>query len=113
MSIITGNISLALRWYKEVNRLSMSELAAELGIAVSSLQSYMNGTANPRIETIELLASKMNIPIIEMVSGPTPEWKRAETILRAANEFSTLTPEQQEEGIHLFLRLVALFAGAA
>lgn len=110
MSVITGNISLALRWYKEVNRLSMSEFAEELGIAVSSLQSYLNGTANPRLDTIEQLAAKMNIPIIEMVSGPTPEWKRAETILRAAKEFSVLSPEQQEEGIRLFLQLVALFA---
>lgn len=112
MSIIK-NISLILHWYKESNDLTMNELAKELGIAVSSLQGYMDGTANPRMDTVELLAEKTNIPVIEMVSGPAPEWKRAETIIRAAREFSNLTEEQRKKGIQLFLDLVTLFSKIA
>lgn len=107
---IMKRISIVLHWYKEVNNLSMSEFAKELGIAVSSLQGYMDGTANPRADTIELLAKKMNVPLMEMVSSPAPEWERAETILRAAREFGNLPKEKQEQGIQLFLQLVALFS---
>ena len=107
---VKKSIAYALRQYKEANHLSMNEFAEELGIAVSSLQCYMNGTANIRIETLELIAKKIRIPVIEMVSGPTPEWEQAETIVRAAKELGSLTAEQQEEGIQLFLALVALFA---
>ena len=77
----------------------MNELAAELGIAVSSLQGYIDGTAE-----------KTHTPIAEMVSGPVLEWKRAETILRAAVEFSDFPAEKRKQGIQLFLQLVALFA---
>lgn len=60
MSIVK-NISLILRWYKETNSLSINEFAQELGIAVSSLQGYLNGTANPRIDTVELMSKKIHI----------------------------------------------------
>lgn len=110
MSIVK-NISHALRWYKEVNKLTMSELASELGIAVSSLQSYMDGTANPRADTIELLARKMHLSVMEMVSGVAPEWEQAETMVRAAKEISGLPADRRERGVELFLQFVALFAG--
>lgn len=112
MSIVK-NISHALRWYKEANKLSMNELAKELGIAVSSLQGYMDGTANPRTDTIELLAEKMHLSIIEMVSAPAPECEQAETMIRAARAIADLSSEKREEGIQLFLKLVALFSGEA
>lgn len=107
---IKENIAALLRWYKEVNNLSMNEFAEELGIAVSSLQSYLNGTSNPRAETLELLADKLHVSLTEMVSGAAPEWKRAETVVRAASELSRLTPEKRQEGIRLFLELVKLFS---
>lgn len=108
---ITKSMSYALRKYKAANHLSMTALAAELGIAVSSLEGYMSGTANPRAETIELIAEKMNISMIEMVSGPAPEWERAETMVRAVKEISGLPADRRERGVELFLQFVALFAG--
>lgn len=110
MSIVK-NIAHALRRYKEVNKLSMCELASELGIAVSSLQGYMDGTANPRADTIDLLAQKMHLSVMEMISGPALECERAEIIVRAARTIAELPVEKQEKGIQLFLQLVALFTG--
>lgn len=109
MSIIK-NISEFLRWYKEENDLSMNELAKELGIAVSSLQGYMDGTANPRADTIELIAEKTKTPITEMVFGLSPEWRQAETILRAAVDLSSLSAEKRERGLQLLIQLVNLFS---
>lgn len=109
MSIIK-NVSLVMRKYKELNNMSLTDLSNELGIPVSSLQCYLKGTSDLRATTIELLAEKMMVPLMEMVSGPAPEWERAETILRAAREFGDLPEEKQALGIQLFLQLVALFA---
>lgn len=109
--LIAKGLSYALRKYKEVNHLSMTALAAELGIAVSSLEGYMSGTANPCAETIEMIAKKMNVSIIEMVSGPAPEWEQAETMVRAAKEISGLPADRRERGVELFLQFVALFTG--
>ena len=110
MSIIE-NVSLTMQKYRELKNMSLSDLAGELGIPVSSVQCYLKGTADLRATTIELLAEKMEVPLMEMVSGPAPEWERAETVIRAAREFADLSAEKQEQGIQLFLQLVALFAG--
>lgn len=109
MSIIK-NVSHAMQEYKAARQSSLSELSEELGIPVSSLQCYLKGTSDLRATTIEMLAEKMNVPLMEMVSGPAPEWERAETIIRAASEFSNLPAEKQGQGIRLFLELVTLFA---
>ena len=108
MSIIT-NVSIAMRKYKEFMNLSLSDLSNELGIPVSSLQCYLNGASDLRASTIELLAKKTHTPLTEMVSGPTPEWERAETVLRAVKEIADLPIEKQRQCIQLFLQLVALF----
>lgn len=109
MSIIT-NVSLVMHTYKELKHMSMSELSQELGIPTSSVQCYLKGASDLRATTIELLAEKMNVPLMEMVSGPAPEWERAETVIRAAREFSELPEKKRELGTQLFLQLVALFS---
>lgn len=106
---IIKNVSLTLQKYKELTQMSISELSEELGIPTSSVQCYLKGASDLRATTIEILAGKMNVPLAEMVSGPAPDWERAETILRAAREFSSLPSEKQKQGVQLFLELVALF----
>lgn len=108
--LIRENVSLVLQAYKAAHHLSLTALSEELGIPTSSLQCYIKSTVDLRADTIELLAEKMCVPLMEMISGPAPEWKRAETIIRAAREFGDLPSEQQAQGIQLFLQLVALFA---
>ena len=108
---IRENVSIALRRYKAANRLSLVELSDALDIPSSSLQSYLKAQRDLRSDTIELLAKKTGTPLMEMVSGPAPEWEQAETIVRAARKLGGLSEERQEQGIQLFLQLVALFAG--
>lgn len=108
MSIIK-NVSLAMQKHKILTQMSISDLSEELGIPTSSVQCYLKGTSDLRATTIEMLAEKMEIPLIEMVSGPAPEWERAETIVRAAKEFKDLPEGKLEHGTQLFLQLVTLF----
>lgn len=107
---IIKNVSIAMRKYKELTQMSISEMSEELGIPPSSVQCYLKGSSDLRATTIELLADKMKVPLTEMVSGPTPGWERAETIVRATKELSGLSEENREQAIRLFLQLVALFS---
>ena len=107
MSIIK-NVSAVMQEYKKLNHMSLSDLSQELGIPVSSVQCYLKGTSDLRSTTIELLAEKMNIPLMRMVSGPAPELEWAKTILWAAREFCGLSEEKRNQAAQLFLQLVAL-----
>lgn len=91
-------------------RISLTELSKELDIPKTSLMHYASGKANPRLDSLEMLAEKLGVSITELVSDPSPERERAETIVRAARAFRDLTPEQQDVGVRLFLELVALFS---
>ncbi len=60
-------------WLNKIRRqrgLSVSEFANELEIARSSLQSMLNGTANPRANTIEHIAGKLSVNPISLLSHP-------------------------------------------
>lgn len=107
---ISENLAGILRRIRAERQLSYTGFAEELGIPKSSLEAYLNGTGNPRADTLELLAKELHVPITEIVSGPLPGQEQAETIMRAASLFSGLTPERRERGIQLFLELTALFA---
>ena len=55
---INKNLAKTIQRYKLDRDLSISELAEELGVARSILESYLNGTGNPRADTLELLSEK-------------------------------------------------------
>lgn len=107
---INKNLSRILRRIKSERGLSYTEFANELGIPKSSLVEYMNGTGNPRSDTLEMLAEKLHVPITEIVSDPPPGQGRAETVVQAAKEFAGLSPAQRERGFQLAQELAALFA---
>jgi len=89
---------------------TLAELSEDLDIPLSSMKSYANGTTNLRADTIEMLAAKFEITPAELVSQLPTGWRQAESVVRAAGVFSTLSPEQQARGVDLFLELVDLFA---
>jgi len=107
---VNQNLARILHRVKAERELSYAEFANELGIPKSSLVEYMNGTGNPRADTLELLSEKLNLPITEIISDPLLGEERAEMIVRTAKAFSGLPPEQRERGFQLFQDLAALFA---
>lgn len=109
---VKENVAQMILQYKISHKLSLLGLSEELGMAPSSVQSYLKEEVNPRLDTLELLAKKLDTSVMELISGPSPEWERAAAIVRAAREFRDLTPEQAEKGIQLFLSLVGLFSAA-
>lgn len=108
---IRKNISLMLCRYKAEHQLSLVKMSELLDIPASSLQCYLKAQIDLRADTIELLAAKTGMSVTELVSGPAPEWKRAEVMVWAGREISGLPAGRQEQGVELFLQLVSLFAG--
>ena len=94
----------------EQNR-KLEEFSEELGIARSSLQEYLKGTANPRADAIELLAEKLKITPAELVSGSEnpPGWEEAQAASRLAELFADLTDEKRQKAVQAFMDLVEAF----
>jgi transcriptional regulator with XRE-family HTH domain len=102
---------------RQVNRIlqerhqTLTELSADLDIPRSSLENYAKGTANLRVDSLQMLAERLGMTPAELVSGlPDPSgWTRARSVLSAVQEISSLSPERQETGICAFLQLVSVF----
>ena len=56
-----------LRKFKESQHLTYVEFSEELGIAKSALRGYISKERNPRLDTLELIAEKLNISLPELL----------------------------------------------
>lgn len=107
---VNKNLARILRCVKSERNLSYTQFAKELEITKSALVKYMSETGNPRTDTLEHLAAKLNVPLTEIISDPLPGKEQTETIFWTAKAFSGLPPERRERGFQLFQELTALFA---
>lgn len=67
---IKNNIAAKMKAIMAEKDATVVEFAQELGIARSSLQEYLKETSNPRTDTIELIAEKLEISPAELISDP-------------------------------------------
>lgn len=107
---IQANIAETVRRVMEERGKTLSELSAELDIPLSSMKNYAKGAKNLRADTIDMLAWKLGLTPAELISQLPSGWAEAETAVRAAQAFGSLTLEKQSQGIELFLKLVDLFS---
>lgn len=110
MQEIQRNIAENLQRTMRERKLSVMEFAEELGIPLTSAKNYLKGKSNPTAETISLLADKLDITPVELISGLPRGWGQAEIVLRASKEIAALPLERQEIAVRLLLELAALFA---
>lgn len=108
---IQQNIAAFLSAYKRQKGISAAEFAEELELSRSVLQDYLAGRCNPRADTIEHIAKKLNVSPAALVSGgllsPT-EYDLIFVLLDTLDAFHGLSPGRQQEGIDLFIRLLRL-----
>ena len=110
MQEIQKNIAENLKKAMQERNLSTLEFADELGIPLTSAKNYLKGKSNPTAETMSLLAEKLGITPVELISGPPRGWEQAEIVLRASKEIAALPLARQEIAVRLLLELAALFA---
>jgi len=70
---IRHNISRNLRVQRAALGQNLEEFAETLEISRSMLQKYLEGTGNPRIDTLEQISAKLDISFAELISSPAPE----------------------------------------
>ena len=107
---IKQNVARTIRRVKEERHISIEILAKELDVTKSAVQAYLKGDSNPRADTLELLAEKCGVSMIELVSDPLPGWEQAETMVSAAQVLSALPPEKREACVQHLLAIAAIFA---
>ena len=66
---IQKNVTATLKLIHIQSKLSLVEFAEALGIGRSSLQEYLSEKRCPKIDTLELIAEKLKLPIDAFVSG--------------------------------------------
>ena len=71
---IRENLSIRLQEIREERGLSITDFSEELEISRSLLQAILSGKANPRADTIEHIAEKLQIsPISLLAPSPAPQ----------------------------------------
>lgn len=124
---IGKNIAAKMLQHKLAHGLSTVELAAELHLAVSTTQEYLNGNGNPRADTLEMIAQRMGITVTQLISPSSPaqqqpisprqpqpaSLRRARAAVHLAKELAQLSPDKREQGIRLFLEMIELWSDAS
>lgn len=101
------NLRNSLFIYKEVNNLSVSELADQLDISRSALQNCLSCKSSPRMNTLAHIADRLGIDPAVLISG---EFKpdQADAILALFNSLQYISSLPREK----WLRLAELFREA-
>ena len=66
---ICENLGNYLNQHRLSSGKSITTLSEELGISRSSLQAILKGTANPRSDTLEQIAARLNIDLSAVKNG--------------------------------------------
>ncbi len=109
---IRANISETVKQFMREKNKTLAELSEELNIPLSSMKNYVNGATNLRADTIEMLAEKFEMTPAELISPCPKELLHVQAAVRAAELFAALPPEQRQEGMELFLKMVDVFVAA-
>lgn len=97
---------MTLEYYREASELTKKQFADKLGISTQFLHSLLDGKGNPSLDTLEEMATKLNLEFSPLFRAPTtssPVAKRkyrtaetpAEPPQRASNSRSRTPAKRQ------------------
>jgi len=95
---------------RHIKKQSISEFSKELGISKSALQGILNGTSNPRMDTLQYIAEQLNVKMADLFSCPytQSQFAFADLLLLTIDAFSQLSPGKKEKAAELFHELILL-----
>lgn len=86
-----------LSQYREQRKLSMAELARQIGIDYMQVHRYEKGQSVPSLETAVRLATVLQLPLDVLATGKeAPPPIRNPRLLQQIQELDTLPQERQE-----------------
>lgn len=102
-----SNAMNAIRYSRDYN---LTEFAKELAISRSALQKILDGTANPRIDTIEHIAKQLDMNPLTLLccSYSEEQMEVALPLLKISDQLFKLPDKDQQKFLELFKALVHL-----
>lgn len=90
-------------------RQTLTAFAKELGISRSSLQEILKGNGNPRIDTIEQIASQLKIDPLELLACSEDQLKIMLPLSQFLDAICKLPDDKKQELLSAFNTIVELF----
>ena len=108
--VLQKNLSVIMNVIRTSRNLSITEFSEELELSRSYTQELLNGRGNPRIDTIEHIASHLRISPLDLLGCPYSEDQMEIFLLLfiLARRISTLSSAKQTEFLTLFQQLLSL-----
>ncbi len=111
--LLSQNLSFFLSVVQAEEGLNLSELAQKLGVARSSLQKMLLCQGNPRLDTVERMARKLNVdPSLLLVCSRNEQQLEALSLLLEFLRMATgLSPDRRRKLAELLPELTQLWSG--
>ena len=87
---------------------SLEEYSSELGVSKSMLQTYLSGQGNPRADTLEQIAERLNLSPVGLLSGEEPKGYYVPPLLNTLEAVSNLSEEERRQFCSCFHQLLLL-----
>lgn len=110
--ILQQNLANILQAIRDTQKVSLTELSEVLNISRSTLQNILNGTCNLRMDTIEQIASRLEVNPALLVSSSFTErqWESILFLFHGIESFSSLPREKKQEAAILLYRLALILS---
>ena len=102
------NLRQNVKAIRKYQKKSLEEFSEEIGIARSTLQDVESGHSNPRLDTLEVIAMNLDIPLQQLLA-PAAAMKRQRIeygLLEQLDLFLQFTTEQRKEFAGLFFKMI-------
>ena len=108
--VLQKNLSVMMNVIRRSRNLSSTQFSEELGLSRSYTQALLNGRGNPRMDTIEHIASRLQIsPLLLLCCSYSEEQLEIFLLLLILiRRFSALSSAKQTEFLVLFQKLLSL-----
>lgn len=77
-----------IRKYRILNNLTMKELSEKLGMSISAIQKYENGSVIPKTDIIQKISKILNVPIDKLLEETPPKNNKENIILEKIIELT-------------------------
>lgn len=108
--VLQKNLSVMMNVIRRSRNLSITQFSEELGLSRSYTQALLNGRGNPRMDTIEHIASRLQIsPLLLLRCSYSEEQLEIFLLLLLLiRRLSALSSAKQTEFLVLFQKLLSL-----
>ena len=107
MPDIESNFRKNLIYYLNLRQKTQSDLAKAIGVAKTTVSSYVNGVSMPRMDKIDKICDYLNIKRSDLLESSADELDEDKEIVLLARDINNLTEDQR----NLILSMIKQFRG--